>query len=155
MLAGQPDSRGNSKALSCPLYYILYGLGKGTMGNFQGRRNTLLSEKRDNLPSGNDFILWEADHLSSGKRDMGNRTRYPLGFGPLILWETSSGNWEFGNRFLTLVISSEFKNHALNTEFLAAVGMLRKKSHLKAETLSKLGVYSQLWQKFSRAKLGF
>ena len=74
------------------------------------------------------LILWKMDHLSSGirtssgKRDMGNGTRYPLGFGPLILWKTghgkrdtisvgirttyplvtSSGNREFGNRFLTV-----------------------------------------------------
>ena len=32
---------------------------------------------------------------------MGNETHYPLGYRPLILWETSSGNREFGNRFLS------------------------------------------------------
>ena len=50
---------------------------------FQGRRDTLFPGKRDILPSGNDFILWESDHLSSG-----NRTTYPLGIGPLILWDS-------------------------------------------------------------------
>ena len=54
--------------------------------NRQGE--TLFSGKREILSSGNDFILWESDHLSSG-----NRTTYPLGF------ETSSGNgtWETGH----------------------------------------------------------
>ena len=55
------------------------------------------------------LIIWELDHLTSGNRTSsfgirdilwetghGNGTRYPLGFGPLILWETSSGNREFG-----------------------------------------------------------
>ena len=40
---------------------------------FQGRRDTLFSGKRDTLPSGNDFILWESDHLSSGNREFGRR----------------------------------------------------------------------------------
>ena len=77
-----------------------YHLGIGT---FPG--------KRDILSSGNDFILWESGHLSSGnrttyplgfgtssgKRDMGNGTLYPLGIGPLILWETGiSILWESG-----------------------------------------------------------
>ena len=77
-----------------------YSLGIGT---FPG--------KRDILSSGNDFILWESGHLSSGnrttyplgfgtssgKRDMGNGTLYPLGIGPLILWETGiSILWESG-----------------------------------------------------------
>ena len=31
------------------------------------------------------FVLWESNHLSSGKRT----TLYPLGFGPLILWENA------------------------------------------------------------------
>ena len=44
------------------------------------------------------LILWDSGH------PLGNGTRYPLGFGPLILWETSSGNREFGNRFLTVCI---------------------------------------------------
>ena len=77
-----------------------YSLGIGT---FPG--------KRDILSSGNDFILWESGHLSSGnrttyplgfgtssgKRDMGNGTLYPLGIGPLILWETGNSIlWESG-----------------------------------------------------------
>ena len=64
------------------MYLHLYSLGKGTMGNgtFQnvsGEKDTLISGKRDILPSGNDIILWESDHLSSGIRD--------------ILWETGHG----------------------------------------------------------------
>ena len=99
--------------------YIVWEKGQWETGHFkifQGRRDTLFSVKRDILPSGNDFILWKSDHLSSGhqttyplgfrassgKWDMGNGTGYPLGFGPLNLWEISSGNREFGNRFLTL-----------------------------------------------------
>ena len=67
-------------------YMHLYGLGKGTMETghlkmFQRSSDTLFSGKRDILPSGNDFFLWESGHISSG-----NRTVYPLGFG------TSSGN---------------------------------------------------------------
>ena len=81
---------------------------------FQGRRDTLFSGKRDILPSGNYFFVWDLDHLSSGNRTiyhlgigplilwesghpLGNGTRYPLGFGPLILWEKSSGNRNLGD----------------------------------------------------------
>ena len=95
----------------------LYSLGKGTRGN--GTFQNVSGE------TGN-FILWEAGHLnlwerldhitswnrttfplgsgtSSGNRDMGNGTRFPLGFGPLIPWETYSGNREFGNLFFHLL----------------------------------------------------
>ena len=56
---------------------------------FKGRGDTLFSGKRDILPSRNDFILWESDNLSSG-----NGTTFPLGMGPLILWDSghSLGN---------------------------------------------------------------
>ena len=51
------------------------------------------------LSSGNDFILWESDHLSSGKR-----TTYPLGNGPIILWDSGhplgNGTWETGHAIL-------------------------------------------------------
>ena len=66
--------------------YIVLGKGQWETGYFkmfQGRRDTC-------LPFGNDFFLWESDLLSSGKRDMRIGTRYPLGFGPLIFWDTSS-----------------------------------------------------------------
>ena len=75
---------------------------------FQGRqdisiiwetRHSMLWEKghffsgnRDILPSGNHFFLWESDHFFSEIRDIlwetGHGTRYPIGFGPLILWES-------------------------------------------------------------------
>ena len=87
---------------------IFYSLGEGTL-YFLGNGK---------FSSGNDFILWKSDHLSSGNRttfplgigplflresdqlSSGNRTTYPLGIGSLIFWETghvkrdtlSSGN---------------------------------------------------------------
>ena len=89
-------------------YLNLYSLGKGTMGTgtfqncFRGEGTLILWETGHSILHGNDFFLWESDHLSSWIRDIlwvtghGNGTRYPLGFGPIILWETSSSNWEFG-----------------------------------------------------------
>ena len=60
--------------------FIVWEKGQLETGHFkvfQGRRDTLFSGKRDILSSGNDFFLWESDHLSSGIRD--------------ILWETGNG----------------------------------------------------------------
>ena len=112
-----------TKALKMINMYIYIGWEKGQwetghLKNFHGRRYTLFSRKWDILFSGNDCFLWELDHLSSGNRttyplgfrtssgklDMRNGTRYSLGFGPLILWKTSSGNREFGNLFLTVIL---------------------------------------------------
>ena len=53
-------------------------MGNGTFQNVSGEKG---HGKRDILPSWNDFILWESDHLSTG-----NRNTYPLGIGLLILW---------------------------------------------------------------------
>ena len=53
--------------------YIVWEKGQWETGHFkifQGRRDTLFSVKRDILPSGNDFILWKSDHLSSWIRDI-------------------------------------------------------------------------------------
>ena len=48
----------------------------------------------------------------------------------------------------TLALSSEFDNYTLNTEFVAAVGMIRKKlnHYLKAKIILKLTVYSHFFQ---------
>ena len=100
--------------------YMVWERGQWETGNFkmfQWGRDTLVHGKRDIIPSGNDFILWERfyplgirplilwelDHLSSGIRDIlwktvhlkrdalssGIQTTYPLGN---MLWE--SGIWE-------------------------------------------------------------
>ena len=82
--------------------YIVWEKGQWEMGHFkmfQGRRDTLFSGKREVLPSGTNFILWELDHLSSV-----NRTTYPLGIGPLILWDSGhplvNKTWEMGYAIL-------------------------------------------------------
>ena len=97
--------------------FIVWEKGQWKTGQFQGRRDTLFSGKRDILPSGNNFfplgigplILWKTDHFSSiireilWERDMGIGTRYPLGFRPLIIWE--SGLWEMRFNHLYVFIA--------------------------------------------------
>ena len=61
-------------------------------------------------------------------------------------------------KFGHCTLSSELWNDALNTKFIAAVGMLRKKlnHHSEAVTISKLSVHSQFIQNnFSVQKLDF
>ena len=71
-------------------YLHLYSLGKGAMGN-----RTFQNVSREK----GHFILWETGHSTLWERF------FPLGIGPLILWESdhlSSGirdiHWETGHR---------------------------------------------------------
>ena len=70
---------------------------------FSGRRDTIFSGKRESLSSGNDFILWERFYplgigpliLWDSGHSLRNGTRYPLGIGPLILWELEIWEMDF------------------------------------------------------------
>ena len=79
-------------------FFIVKGtMGNGTYINVSGERgHFMLWETGHSTLSENDFFLSESDHLSSGNRDMGNGKRYPLGFGPHIPRETSSGKHSLG-----------------------------------------------------------
>ena len=85
------------------LHFILWETGHSTFceRSSLGIGQLILFEP-DHLSSGNWTTYPPGFETSSGKRDMGNETRYPLGFGPLILWETSSWNREFGRWGATL-----------------------------------------------------
>ena len=74
-------------------------MGNGKFQNVSGENGHFI------LCETGHSTLWERFYppgirpLILQRQPLGNGTRYPLGLGPFILWETSSGNREFGNRF--------------------------------------------------------